>query len=290
MKLISIIIPCYNQVAFLPETLQSVLDQSYEHWECIIVNDGSLDNTEEVALEWCQKDSRFNYLKKENGGLSSARNAGLKIAKGEYIQFLDSDDILEKDKLLQQSSFFQTNIDIIVSGYRYFESSEGISKLRIFGRYGALPENVITSNDNVDVIHLFNRRNPFVVCAPLYKKSVFDRVGNFDEQLNAYEDWDFHLRCALKKIIFHHSGYTDNSKVLVRLHDNSMTRDSKRMRENYLRFREKFNSNPDYIAYFGIPREENVSLMHKVKLIARLWLPPIFYVIKDKIKVMLKSQ
>ena len=152
MKLISIIIPCYNQVAFLPETLQSVLDQSYEHWECIIVNDGSLDNTEEVALEWCQKDSRFNYLKKENGGLSSARNAGLKIAKGEYIQFLDSDDILEKDKLLQQSSFFQTNIDIIVSGYRYFESSEGISKLRIFGRYGALPENVITSNDNVDVI------------------------------------------------------------------------------------------------------------------------------------------
>ena len=83
--LVSIIVPCYNQAQYLPETLQSVLDQTYTNWECIIVNDGSPDATEAVAQEWCEKDHRFIYLKKENGGLSSARNAGLKIAKGDYI-------------------------------------------------------------------------------------------------------------------------------------------------------------------------------------------------------------
>ena len=90
--LISIIVPCYNQAHFLNEVLQSVLDQSYSNWECIIVNDGSPDNTEEIALVWCTKDKRFRYVKKENGGLSSARNAGITISQGEYILPLDADD------------------------------------------------------------------------------------------------------------------------------------------------------------------------------------------------------
>ena len=90
--LISVIVPCYNQAQYLDECLQSVLDQTYQNWECIIVNDGSPDHTEEVANKWLEKDPRFRYIDKENGGLSSARNAGLKEAKGEWIQFLDCDD------------------------------------------------------------------------------------------------------------------------------------------------------------------------------------------------------
>lgn len=290
MNLISIIIPCYNQAQFLPETLQSVLDQTYSNWECIIVNDGSPDNSEEIALEWCKKDSRFRYHKKENGGISSARNAGLILAKGDYIQFLDSDDLLEKDKLMHQSSFFHLTIDIIVSGYRHFESSEGKSKLRIIGRHGSIPETVITMYDNTDLINLFNRRNPFVICATLYKKQVFDIVGNFDEQLHSYEDWDFHLRCSLKNIIFHHSGYTNCSKVLIRLHNNSLTRNSSKMKENYVKFREKHNNNAEYIAYFASPKEDEISLFHKIKLIARLLLPPVFYYLKDKIRELIKTK
>lgn len=283
MHLISIIIPCYNQAQFLPETLQSVLDQSYQNWECIIVNDGSPDDTEEIAQKWCEKDVRFIYLKKENGGLSSARNAGLKIAKGDYIQFLDSDDLLEKDKLLHQSLFFNFNIDIIISGYRYFENSEGIGKLKIIGRSGSIPETIVIMSDNVDVINLFRRRNPFVICAPLYKKRVFDIVGNFDEQLHSLEDWDFHLRCALKKVIFHHSGYADNSKVLIRLHDNSMTRNSDKMQENFIKFRKKYKQNPEYVAYFGIEEFKETSLVRKLKSIAVLFLPPVFFSFKSKI-------
>ena len=95
--LISVIVPCYNQAQYLDECLQSVLDQTYQNWECIIVNDGSPDNTEEIALQWTAKDPRFTYLKKENGGLSSARNAGIEVAQGEWIQFLDCDDKIDKE-------------------------------------------------------------------------------------------------------------------------------------------------------------------------------------------------
>ena len=98
---ISIIVPCYNQAQYLPETLQSVLEQDYRHWECIIINDGSPDNTEEVALEWCSKDERFKYFKKENGGLSDARNYGIKHSVGKYILPLDSDDKISKDYTLE---------------------------------------------------------------------------------------------------------------------------------------------------------------------------------------------
>ena len=98
--LVSIIVPCYNQAHFLNESLDSVINQSYPNWECIIVNDGSPDNTEEIAKKWCKNDKRFQYLEKENGGLSSARNAGIKISKGEFILPLDADDILHELFLL----------------------------------------------------------------------------------------------------------------------------------------------------------------------------------------------
>ena len=99
MDLVSIIIPCYNQGLFLEETLQSVFNQIYTDWECLIVNDGSDDNTEEIALNWTDKDSRFRYFLKKNEGVSSARNFGLHKAKGDFIQFLDSDDLIAEDKI-----------------------------------------------------------------------------------------------------------------------------------------------------------------------------------------------
>ncbi len=122
-KLVSIIIPCYNQAQYLPDALGSVLAQTYPHWECVIVNDGSTDNAEEVAREWVIKDDRFKYVKKKNGGLSSARNTGLALAVVEYIQFLDADDLLEVDKIKYQMFYLARNeekIDVVVSGYRYF--------------------------------------------------------------------------------------------------------------------------------------------------------------------------
>ncbi len=90
--LVSIIVPCNNQAQYLEESLQSILDQTYIHWECIIVNDGIPDHTETVARKWEAKDSRFIYLHKENGGVSSARSLGIEKAKSEFILTLDADD------------------------------------------------------------------------------------------------------------------------------------------------------------------------------------------------------
>lgn len=82
MPRISVIVPCYRQAQFLPEALASVQSQTFPDWKCIIVNDGSPDNTAAVAREWVRKDSRCRYIEKPNGGLSSARNCGLKEARG----------------------------------------------------------------------------------------------------------------------------------------------------------------------------------------------------------------
>jgi len=195
--LVSVIVPCYNQVRYLPDALGSVLAQTFPYWECIIVNDGSPDNTGRVAQEWLAMDGRFKYIEKENGGLSSARNAGLKVALGEYIQFLDADDILEKNKIFHQVAYLDShgeNMDILVSGYRYFQDSDEPRELLIFGPNNLLPEVIINKEDKKDLVKLFAKKNPMVVSAPLYHRSVFHRIGNFDEDLGANEDWDFHFR------------------------------------------------------------------------------------------------
>jgi glycosyltransferase involved in cell wall biosynthesis len=236
-NLISIIVPCYNQAQFLQETLQSVHHQTYSNWECLIINDGSPDNTEEIALEWCSRDKRFKYFKKENGGLSSARNFGILHAKGDWIQFLDSDDLLEENKLLCHVEFLNINqSDIFISGYRYFNNEEGRGELRIMGRDDFTPEVVIQNNDNVDIIKLFSIKNPFVISAPLYRREVFSVVGTFDENFKTLEDWDFNFRCAKASLKFHHIGYHLKSKTLIRVHSSSMMTNHKNMESGHMHF------------------------------------------------------
>ena len=99
---VTIIVPCYKQAKYLPVTLTSVYAQTLTDWECLVIDDGSPDETGRIATEWTGRDARFYYHRKENGGLSSARNFGLRLARGRYIQFLDSDDIILPEKLSTQ--------------------------------------------------------------------------------------------------------------------------------------------------------------------------------------------
>lgn len=118
---VSVIVPCYNQAQYLDECLQSVLDQTHQNWECIIVNDGSTDTTEETAKKWIAKDPRFSYVYKENGGLSSARNAGLEKAQGDYIQFLDSDDMIHREKF-SKSLIHHSEYPLMVSQFTIYRN------------------------------------------------------------------------------------------------------------------------------------------------------------------------
>ncbi|MEO5775559.1 MAG: glycosyltransferase family 2 protein [Flavobacterium sp.] len=122
--LVSIIIPCYNQAEFIDETLLSVFNQQYAQWECLLIDDGSTDNTAEIINKWVIKDNRFSYHKKENKGVSAARNFGLSKAKGDFIQFLDSDDLLASDKLLISIDAIQKQeVDIVCSNYLIFSKT-----------------------------------------------------------------------------------------------------------------------------------------------------------------------
>lgn len=98
-KKISIIIPVYNAERFLRRCLNSVLNQSYSNWECIIVDDGSKDSSPAICDEYVKTDSRFKVIHKENGGVSRARNTGLSLVVGEWVTFVDSDDELALDAL-----------------------------------------------------------------------------------------------------------------------------------------------------------------------------------------------
>ncbi|MGB1104680.1 MAG: glycosyltransferase family 2 protein [Crocinitomicaceae bacterium] len=100
--LISIIVPVYNTEKYIDETIQSVVDQTYENWELILVDDGSIDHSKDIITEWTKKDNRIHYHYKENGGQASARNLGIALSKGAYIAFLDADDLYLPERLSSQ--------------------------------------------------------------------------------------------------------------------------------------------------------------------------------------------
>ncbi|TYB80254.1 glycosyltransferase [Bizionia gelidisalsuginis] len=110
---VSIIVPCYNVKDFVSKTLESVHSQDYKNWECLIINDGSQDNTASICKEWVAKDSRFKYFYQENQGLSAARNKGLEKASGSYVYFLDSDDLIPDNTLSNLLALTSEDTDIV---------------------------------------------------------------------------------------------------------------------------------------------------------------------------------
>lgn len=235
--MISIIIPCFNQGQFLNEALNSVCAQTYNDWECIIINDGSTDDTEKIALKYGYKDARFRYIKTKNNGLSAARNEGIKNASGQFVQLLDADDLIEPDKLLSAIEVYESdkisNSEIIAySSMRYFEHDTP-NKRQILGRANFLAHVELNAEDDISAqVDLIKVRNLCVISAPLYPREVFNKIGKFDESLTSLEDWDFHIRCLNAGFKFQHH-YKSNALTLIRLHNSSMMRDQKRLDENF---------------------------------------------------------
>ncbi|GAA4815352.1 glycosyltransferase family 2 protein [Litoribaculum gwangyangense] len=173
---VSIIVPCYNQAQFLDDTLQSVFNQTSSNWECIIVNDGSTDNSEGIALKWTEKDSRFKYFFKDNGGLSSARNFGIKKAEYDIVLPLDSDDIISKDLISEVINEFNiSNADVVYYEVEFFGKKKGVYTLPKYSYRTLLLQNV------------------FIACTP-FKKANYFKIGGYDEKLKSFEDWDLWIR------------------------------------------------------------------------------------------------
>lgn len=197
--LISVIVPCYNQAEYLDECLLSVFNQTDKNWECIIVNDGSIDQTEETAKRWLEKDSRFKYIYKENGGLSSARNAGLESASGNYIYFLDSDDLIDKFTFSKVLNCLETvGGDIVICNYERFEdivplqnNNYSEDKLVEFTRDELLL--MINQEDCVQYV---------IACGKLYKKELFDELRFENNLLHEDEAFIYKAYMRISKAIF----------------------------------------------------------------------------------------
>ncbi len=224
---ISIVVPCYNYGHYLSLTLDSVLQQTYEHWECIIVDDGSTDNSAEVAMTWVNKDPRFIYIRQDNAGLSAARNTGLKNAKGNYIQFLDADDLIAPNKLQVQIAILseRNDKDLVYSSFVFQDASNE--------QYGPEPHHYTAPKKEILHALIFEWEYGFImpIHCFLFPKKALEKIGGFFTEIPTHEDLDLHLRLAMDGINFRHH---PEKLAVYRVHGNSMSRNHTNMQLGYL--------------------------------------------------------
>lgn len=239
---VSVIVPCHNYGTFLPESLASIQHQSFNDWECIIIDDGSEDNTREVSKMFALSDERFRYIHQENNGLSHARNTGIRNSIGKYIQFLDADDLIESGKLFAQVGFLESNphVDLVYGNAKYFDSERP-------GKFFSSLENdndwmsKVSGSGNSLLSCLVNG-NIMVVSSPLVTRRLVQENGFFNEKLRSHEDWEYWLRCAFNGAHFHYSE-TEGSRTLIRVHDKNMSHNKLDMLLSNLEIRNEIVSN-----------------------------------------------
>ncbi|MEA5466982.1 glycosyltransferase family 2 protein [Leptothoe sp. PORK10 BA2] len=221
--LVSIVIPAYNAAKFLSEVIQSVLNQSYQNWELLVIDDGSTDNTAELVSKYSKKDSRVRLISKENGGVSVARNLGAQLAEGELIAFLDSDDLWLPDKISAHVNYMSSHPQVGVSFARV-ELIETNGKTT-----NKLTDNITDTLQPQDLFY----SNPTVTTSNLViRKSVFQALNGFDESMQYNEDIDLLFRLAIQdkwKI----KGI-DQVLVQYRLHSSGLSSTLMKMEEGWI--------------------------------------------------------
>jgi glycosyltransferase involved in cell wall biosynthesis len=188
---VSIITVTYNYGHFLPEAIQSVLEQTFPDWELIVVDDGSTDNTADVVASF--QDHRIRYVCQQNRGNPAARNAALKMATGEYVAFLDADDAWLPDKLQKQVTQLDSlppSVGLVYSDAYVFNDEDG-AVIRRFLQGRTPPRGRVFTQ-------LLPEEGGWFIhdTASLIRRVVFERVGLYDESLRTYEDWEMWVRIA----------------------------------------------------------------------------------------------
>ncbi|WP_299251639.1 glycosyltransferase family 2 protein [uncultured Lacinutrix sp.] len=190
--LVSIIIPVYNRVSIVKMTLDSIIKQSYINWECIIVDDGSTDQTSQTIENYIKKDNRIKLCKRPANlikGANSCRNHGFTLAKGIYINWFDSDDIMKSNFIEEKVNSFQDNLDAVVHRNNYANYS--LSKFR---------DSKYTYNNGESLFYNYAMENIEIqTCGFMWKRSFLENKTLFDENILRYQDNEFHIRMLADK-------------------------------------------------------------------------------------------
>ena len=217
MAQVSIIMPAYNVAPYLAAAIESVCCQTFRDIELLVIDDGSTDQTREIAMAWASRDARVRVLYQPNGGISSARNHGLRVSSAPFIALLDSDDIWAPDYLQAQLDILHAHPEVdVVTGNAYFLGSRLDGQLaRPFPDTRPAPDLVtlIADEQSVFIMSVFRRR-------------VYETIGGFDEALRTNEDYDYWLRAATAGFRFYRN---DRPLGHYRRRDDSLSASELRM-------------------------------------------------------------
>jgi glycosyltransferase involved in cell wall biosynthesis len=218
--MISVIVPSFNYGHLVADTIASIQGQTYGNWEMIIVDDGSSDNTESIVNERIAADSRIRFFKQANAGPSAARNLALREAKGDFIQFLDADDLLEPGKLALQLAVFEEmpEADIVYGSVRYFTGDASNEANWLYTYWGSDKEWMPKIKGRAKDLLVPALKGSFAhISCFLFRRSIVDKAGPWDIQKRAAEDYLFVLNCILAGAYIE---FRDNkgSYALVRWH------------------------------------------------------------------------
>lgn len=184
---ISIIVPVYKAEKYLLQCLDSILSQSYKEWECILVDDGSPDCSGEICDDYATKDFRFKVIHQPNSGASTARNNGIASAQGEWIAFVDADDVIKPNYLLNMITAVEIhNVDFVIGGLQYWQFDTGLRSDKLY-----TPHNYIgsTISEVYTRDHIYQNGAPY---SKLYKRSIINEYDiRFSPVMHYAEDCNF---------------------------------------------------------------------------------------------------
>ena len=193
MNIFSIVIPVHNKESYLKKTLNCILNQTYTHFELILVNDGSKDLSGNICDKYAASDSRIKVIHQKNGGVSNARNNGIKAASNELIAFIDADDFWSLDFLMQMNEMILSinEVDIYSSKYATIQNGEIIQN-----------ENFFEADGEFVIFDLIKKcaekaRFPIHASSVIIKKKAIEKAGFYDERISTFEDFDLFVRIAL---------------------------------------------------------------------------------------------
>lgn len=234
---VSVIITCYKYAHFLPYAMDSVLGQTHRNLEVIMVNDGSPDNTDEVMQRYLA-DPRVLYVKQENAGQAVAKNNGIERATGDFIAFLDADDVWALDKLEKQLPLFKTpRVGVVYSRVKYMDES---------GRPISMEtRDLLAPRSGWIAQHIF-KDNLIPFCATIVRRECFDNVGVMDTSFRMGIDWDLWLRMS----VHYQFDYVDEPLLTYRVgHAGQMSKNFAVREQDTMRIMQKFiDANPTLLS------------------------------------------